>query len=680
MDLVRAKGLKAGLLLAGLIAFPVIAHAQPTGTARAGRDGPQARAVAEKAETLAQSGNGQEALEFVTAQLAGEDSWSRPALAQLSFTLAWLYQDLATAEPERRLELLEQSSRYYRRVISISPGTTAARENLAQVLRELGRVDEAVKVIEQIRQPDAPPKQQYERLLLLGDLYSAQGDARQAEASYEKAFSLVPEDDRAPWRLISIYPSLSQTWGNERLFGLCQRFSKAGLLPVASRGYEDIVREEGKAAGSSALLSDSVEAWVDLQAQRGTLSAANFARLPSDLFSKLPALAELKARLDDPAAPKIEFDYWLSSLPRRHVGASALRALAQHERLAGRSGNASSLYAEALTMAPEYHAYSEGELRDRPLVRLEAALDTAALFQANPGLDPDGQKFRRLEQELLDEKTMAYAESNLPVMEKYHTVLGLIYAEQGKWRPDNWRAAPYHLERAVSTAQRIAGRDRAEYQPLPHLTRLLADGWSKSDPTKLDRARQLYVEAAQGYLDANDLSAADTMLKQTRELSDRLNKPDPAGYQGLETVLDDRKRIRALERGDFNSGASAGGDPTEWLKATAGGDLDPAFLQRQQVRLLDELSSKAYSVGATDDAARLKNQALEQLRSVPGATCGDLQRMLDSPVLPSGQRQTGFDWIQLQRGLRLDQQLLRESDLTRLRQIQIKELRAPIDR
>jgi tetratricopeptide (TPR) repeat protein len=671
-------------LLVCWIAASVIflCQAQPRDTTRAGRDAQTARAVAERAERMAQAGDQERAVAFVgrQLQLARESSWSRPAMAQLSFTLGWLYHDLAANQPERRADLLKRSVASYRDSIVLYPGNTAASENLAQVLRELGRFDEAVAVLERIRQPDASPRQTYERLLLMGDLQTAQGEVRQAAGTYLKAFDLIPEDDRAPWRLISVYPSLSPTWSNERLFRLCQRFSEAGLHPVASRGYEDIVQDEARSGGSSALLSTSVEAWVDLQAQRGTLSAANFARLPANLFNEMPALAELKARLDDPAAPTVPFDFWLSSLPRRHIGASALRALAQHERLAGRSGNAAALYAEALEMAPEFSAYSEDSLRNRPLVRLETALDTAALFQANPELDPGGRKFRRMENELLSEKNMAYAESNLPVMEKYHTMLGLIYAGQEKWETDNWRAAPYHLERAVATAQRSAGRDPGEYQPLPHLTRMLADGLTLTGTNHYDKARQLYLDAAQGYLDADDLSAADTMLKQTHQLSERLAKPDPVGYGGLEAVLEDRKRIRTLTPDDFRSGAEAGARAADWLRPPTAGDLDPVFRQRQSVRMLEDLSTKADSVGATADAARIRKQAFEQLRAAPGATREDLQRVFKSPVRSSGQSQTGIKLLQGQRGFRLDQQLLNDTDLERLKEVQVRELRVPIDR
>jgi tetratricopeptide (TPR) repeat protein len=228
--------------------------------------------------------------------------------------------------------------------------------------------------------------------------------------------------------MVSLYSAVPDRWAKE-LFDFCQRFSTAGLSQVAVRGYECLIAKTNQAGELSQIIGNSAEAWVELESQMGTLSPASLRRLPSSVVDRSKALSELRPWIENPPGP--DFVYWQGSFLRRHIAASALRALGQYQRISGQPEQAVNLYQKSLNLAPPYYVYTE-ELRDRPIVGLDAALDLAALFQAFPRLDPKGEQFRKLENELLEEKTMAYVEKNLVAVQKFHTVLGVIYAERGR--------------------------------------------------------------------------------------------------------------------------------------------------------------------------------------------------------------------------------------------------------
>jgi tetratricopeptide (TPR) repeat protein len=80
----------------------------------------------------------------------------------------------------------------YRKALALDPSLVAARNNLAIALREAGRLDEAIALLEgSARDPAAPP----EILNSLGVAYYARGRFADAEACYHRALGLSPAMD-----------------------------------------------------------------------------------------------------------------------------------------------------------------------------------------------------------------------------------------------------------------------------------------------------------------------------------------------------------------------------------------------------------------------------------------------------------------------------------------------------
>src|SRR5205823_4225058 len=130
-----------------------------------------ARTVVQQAETLAASGNTPQAIGAVNKLVQSKQPKEPAAEGLLYFTLGWLSHNLAMTQPNDRKELLTQSAGYYQRVLRSFPSHTEAIENLAQVLRELGRPTQAITLIRKLQPTNEAPARTYARLLTLGDLY-----------------------------------------------------------------------------------------------------------------------------------------------------------------------------------------------------------------------------------------------------------------------------------------------------------------------------------------------------------------------------------------------------------------------------------------------------------------------------------------------------------------------------
>jgi hypothetical protein len=592
-----------------------------------------ARDVSIRAEKMALGGNNRGALSIVTNELSSLRSLSAPAAAQLEFTGAWLYRRLAGESKEDRAKLLVLSSNYYWRVLSNYPTHLQASENLSRVLREMGQPQEALRLLERIPNTNAAPSKAYSRLLAIADLTAQVNGAQPALAFYQQAFALNQQDERAPLRIIALYPQLPG-WNQAALFNQCTQFANAGLPHVASRGYEQLISQEPSTnAPVPPLVERAIESWVETEAGLNALSPDSLSRFSTQLVQRTASLSELKSVIVQTTVTSQLLPYWGKSSVRRHIFTSALRSLASHKRLVQQPGEAQRFLDLSQDFAPEIYTY-RGELQGRPLVGLDAALDLAALYQSFPALDQEGQKFERLQSRLIDGKNTAYLDSDLTAMEKYHTVLGLIFAERGRWTGGGMYAAPYHLENAVKTAQRVTGRKPSEYKPLPHLTRRLADGLVTNSQSNLPKATQLYVDAAHGYLDDGDFAAAELMLSNVGSLTNRAGTPAPPGYGALGALLTTLKKVYSVNASDVTA---PGPDALRafgnvWTESPITNVLDPLFLQRQRVRALEHLSTKAFSAGLPAESLRFHDQAIQEIQAARGSTHDDLRRLSQNPV------------------------------------------------
>ena len=168
---------------------------------------------------------------------------------------------------------------------------------------------------------------------------------------------------------------------------------------------------------------------------------------------------------------------------------------------------------------------------DLPEIEIDLRLDTIILCRNNPELRPEpGDLARQIEWTIPEraafERLYEPRLSNEALV-RFHSVLGLVYADLGRWTLDDWQAAPRHLSLAL-----LACCD-----PQPRLAHRLAQGLRASDDPSgaLDAFREAvlgYValgetrEARKAYTDAEA-----EMRRACQELSYDLRVMDDVLYQ-----------------------------------------------------------------------------------------------------------------------------------------------------
>ena len=158
-----------GLLASCLLGLQITQSAQAQATSRQ-----NVEAAVAQAQALAKSGDWPQADELLSEQLAACSTGDaglacRPLLA---YTQAYLHEQQARAEPERRRELLEAATRWYQRVLADVPGHTATVANLVGINRQLGEDQASIRLLEKAIATDANRRDEF--AVLLGDLYRDQ--------------------------------------------------------------------------------------------------------------------------------------------------------------------------------------------------------------------------------------------------------------------------------------------------------------------------------------------------------------------------------------------------------------------------------------------------------------------------------------------------------------------------
>src|SRR6266436_5936971 len=150
--------------------------------------------------------------------------------------------------------------------------------------------------------------------------------------------------------------------------------------------------------------------------------------------------------------PDSTISYWT---PYRRAGADLDREAVTVETFLAELGRRRSAAADAVGAETYWQmGLRIAEAFPEAPVMLDLAMETAALYQRHRELDPDGRKFRDIEQRLFDQKSEAYARADKDAIQQLHTVLGLIYVERGIWQSNlPWTNATYQLEHALSTAR-----------------------------------------------------------------------------------------------------------------------------------------------------------------------------------------------------------------------------------
>lgn len=581
-------------------------------------DSDRARRAARTVEALV-SRNDYQTAERTLSAVDCESDANCQALVEFSY--GWLYECWADSAPDQAGAFLTQALSHYQSAQTANPNNTQILTNLALVAQRTGDAKTAAAAIAMAIKVN--PDRAYENYLFLGDVLRSAGDDAGALGAYKQAMELVPADPQGYQRLLELY---RKTQASKDLFELSYRI-RHRFAELASAGFESAIALDHKDHPDSA--ERALPLWTAIRADLGSLTAANLESLPKPAAWAASSLGQLYGVIQsDDAPPDTEsLGWWLQKPVRRDAMARLLRLkgnllrsgaersdVGQQERLKAER-IAIEYLSTAVHVAPDYGAYLHGALADSSNVKLDAATDLVSLHHAlKNDVDPQGlsgvseNELENMTEMLFSGKAGAYATGQLSAIQRYHTVLGMIYYETGR-DTSNWADnATFQLSHALQTAARIADRNPAKYQPLPELQLLLADVYQRREMLP-DSAKQS-LSAAMGFLETDNLAAANNALARAQQ-----NGADIERTASVSRILNGRQAIAlkgaALLQQQPDTGSVTLSPEVSWLEESSALGLPKIFVAGQRFKALADLGAALTDKGNNEVARYLNAMALD---------------------------------------------------------------------
>jgi hypothetical protein len=437
--------------------------------------------------------------------------------------------------------------------------------------------------------------------------------------AYKRAADGDPETEAPRRRLIELYLELQPPRLTDLMKILADLESR--FPSVAEFGYRSIIDRSYRAQPSIA--EASFVRWVSVLARSRRLMKASLDSLPAGWTAR--PLTDLRRYMEAPGQRHASM--WWSERPERsHVLVEVALALG-HQRLLERNpSGAAAIWETGVQLAPDFAEYMFGPLRGQHMVTLDLQTELASLYFKYPSLDPGDHKFNAVVNRLFQSKGEAYKADDLRAIQRHHTILGTIFAQKKVWTSSHFALnGIFQLENAIRTAERRDQRD-GSYQPLPELRAMLAEG----KETLGDRAgaRTLFLQAAQAYLDTDQLDSTKETLDRARRLMNGQPQHERELRAQLERVLDTRRLIEtapaeALNPSDTSFSFRRDGSHA-WLFGARLSALSDSFLARQRFKALADLSEKSsqlgHSAAAADYATEAFKTAVDRVNHLTGAT------------------------------------------------------------
>ena len=576
----------------------------------------------------------------------------------IDFSYGWVYESWATATPERQDQLFAESLGYYERALERNPENIQILTNLALAAQGAGKPSRAVEIARRAIKQN--PEGAFDLYLFLGDVRASTDDGKGALRDYKSAVNLNPANPAGHLRLLEFYRKA----GLEKELLNHSRQVRQALPAVAALGFEYYIH------ATYAELPKRAEAalvpWTAVRADLGSLTAVNLESLPDPgtwNSRGLVQLTEVVLRNDAPPA-SAAIDWWLKT-PERRDGISRVLRLKAARLSAGADASGeqrtSALHtairylSAAVKLAPEYHAYFDGPLKKLSNAKIDAATDLVALHHSlKAGADPQGLsgistgELEEMTSVLFSGKAGAYATGQLSAIQRYHTVLGLIYYELGRWSSDWADNATFQLSHALETADKVARKNPEKYEPLPELKALLAEVYLKRG-LKAESARTS-LAAAMSFLETDNLRAAGQSLASARNAG-----ADNQKMADVQRILAGRQAVTTkgaeLLQHDPETETVRLSAEIEWLKDPEKLKLPRRFVNGQRFKILADLGTKL-ETGNNDNLTRYVNAMaldaaskqktltspsdLKRLRNIEKNLFKSVQKPHTSPTLTVG--------------------------------------------
>jgi hypothetical protein len=432
-------------------------------------------------------------LQEAAAQCTNLDDDQGRCTHLLYFSLGYICQREA-ARAGADSSLLDLAVMYYERVLRASDGAADpvvgdAAYNLALLFRTLEPHESQEAFYRRAPELDPPRAALY--LTFLGDYLVRTDRQDEARRAYRAAAQADPDDPAPRAGLLDTY---RQVGGDDAQVLLRLGEDWEPRFPdIAAQAYRMAIDAAHRTR--SPLAEEALLRHVRLMASRDARAPAVIAQLSRDW----PPVAMLEAFYESPSNARTRASWWLDTRERAQILARVALAIGQQHVAAGRPAAAESYWTAARMFADAGTAEA-----------LDLKRELALLYVRHDSLDPGNRKFDELERELFAEKGGVLAARDLEAAQRYHTVLGQIYAMRGTWESTRrgWNAIDQLSWALQAAEQREAGGHVR--QPLPELRMLLARG---HEATARGGGPGLYLQAAADYIDVDDLPNAAVALE-----------------------------------------------------------------------------------------------------------------------------------------------------------------------
>lgn len=529
-----------------------------------------------------------------------------------NFALAYLYHQKLNAVGDPQNLWRDSAQFFYREVLKDYPDNASAYQNLALLYKSS---DQAALSVTLLRRAYALNNDDI-YLLSIGDQFLQQTSYDSALHYYRRALAHDPLSRPAHERLIHMYAARGMR--ADQIMPHCRQMAGLGFDELASKALIQVIQREYKRAPKDC--ERAFLWWTNIAGRSLSIDTRSLLSLPADWNFK--GLNELKHVLTSEWKMS-DLTWWSNEQPvniipgldlkPNFVIGEVIRSKAQQLRKNNQPAAAVREYENAYKIivgTQNIHPFLDHADRI-PDIFYQVAGELALMYTKYPTLDPDNRKFSRLESELFSGKGMAYMGSDKESIVKFHTTLGLVYAERNQWRGGRFQNAFFQLRNAIQRAP--------ESKNTAYLKVLLSEGHRKNNDN--DQARRLLMDAAISYLNDDNFSS----VASTLSVYDSIDGARDPKYLSIRQITSFRKELDKLPPQRLVRISEMLDSVDAMLNA---GDLSPYFRTIQRFKILSDLGNLAFQYQDKRAAYTYYGSALQQVFSVNALTnLSDVERI-----------------------------------------------------
>ncbi|MCB1033986.1 MAG: hypothetical protein KDD47_09155 [Acidobacteria bacterium] len=536
--------------------------------------------------------------------------------ADFSFYRGLASQQMAQKHPERRAEFLEGAVEAYSAYLEVKPESGAGHNNLARVLAELGRSEEAEAAYRKAVAAGGVRAGFYRKNY--AEFLDRQGEWQRATEQWIELSAEAPRGSATTQWMIERFlqrqkPEASVIVYLWRLLDSGQPQAGVEGAVAALAGREDWphpVERQLLAVIAAGLARQS----YDPKLYHGTATATSLWKLAarSEIYDGLFQLTLLHTgKVFEPR----RYAWWATPGPGEDYGRDPASGVWPADA-----------FRELILALGNWYRGAKDLRRAESYFRLAADLDPADLDPKAVGalvklhleenrLDQVQAVSDQYAQRLFDDKSLAYANraSRKEEILQYHLTLGQLYASLGQWG-ESWevQGATFQIERALQTSRELVEEhpDRAA-DPQLEVPVVLVDALAQNleDQGKVEPSYDLRIQAVELYRSQGREEAAGEVLEPVRSVP-------PPSQLSPEKRLQLDQLIRAYPEARV---------PTDALKTspvTKTAAETPAF--SDQKVLTERVEGTAFQERATEEL----DESPETIRLPPGLRCQPARRVM----------------------------------------------------